>query len=192
MISKCALSFTVCNMIPARLKCIALDFTFSVLCLLVLLKNGTCFFTLYNPLLYIWGEKKRNYRAENLLAPVECDSPCHHKADMYWTEKWEMERARKTQKWWSRKKKREENLRLQQMCPLSSPISSVISSSALKMNCAWFLQCPYRSSRMTAVSINAKLPFHRLEKEIQITGVLGIFNANYDFINVPGSFSKIC
>lgn len=33
MISKCALSFTVCNMIPARLKCIALDFTFFVLCL---------------------------------------------------------------------------------------------------------------------------------------------------------------
>lgn len=109
-------------------------------------------------LLIVHMGKKRNYRAENLLAPVECDSPCHHKADMYWTEKWEMERARKMQKWWSRKKKREENLRLQQMCPLSSPISSVISSSALKMNCAWFLQCPYKSSRMTAVSINAKLP----------------------------------
>lgn len=148
------------------------------------------FFPLYNPLLYKWGEK-RNYRAENLLAPVECDSPCHHKGDMYWTEKWEIERARKTQKSWSRKKKREENLRLQQMCPLSSPSSSVINSSALKMNCAWFLQCPYRSSRMTTVSINAKLPLIFTEKEIQITGVLSIFNANYDFINVLGFFSKI-
>lgn len=56
-------------------------------------------FSLFTTPYCTYGGGKRNYRAENLLAPVECDSPCHHKADMYWTEKWEMERARKTQKW---------------------------------------------------------------------------------------------